>query len=54
MWVTEAGAVGFQGVTLHGDLNGDGSIDTSVTWAHRSQSELPMPVELDGLLWFIG
>jgi hypothetical protein len=39
-------------VTLHGDLNGDGGIGTSVTWSGRTQAELPTPLRFDGLLWF--
>ncbi|MGG5889845.1 hypothetical protein ACLF3G_22155 [Falsiroseomonas sp. HC035] len=50
------GAAGFQGATLHVDVDGDQVIDGSVTWAGRSWSELPPPVETSvggaGLLWF--
>ncbi len=51
-WAASGGTAGFTGATLHCDLNADGTIDTSVTWAGRSQAELPTPVALDGLLWF--
>jgi hypothetical protein len=51
-WVEMAGAPGFQGVTLHADLDGNQTIDASVTWAGRSQGQLPTPLEFDGLLWF--
>ena len=51
-WVSSAGAAGYQGVTLHADLDGNGSIDTSVTWTGKTEVELPKPHEMDGLLWF--
>jgi hypothetical protein len=51
-WVEMAGAPGFQGVTLHADLDGNQTIDASVTWAGRSRGQLPTPLEFDGLLWF--
>jgi Ca2+-binding RTX toxin-like protein len=51
-WV-RAGAVGYEGLTMHADLNGDGTIDTSVTFTGiTSQSQLPTPLEFAGLLWF--
>jgi len=51
-WV-QAGAAGYEGLTMHADLNGDGTIDTSVTFTGIvSQSQLPAPLEFDGLLWF--
>jgi Ca2+-binding RTX toxin-like protein len=52
IWVEGDGAAGFRGVTMHGDLNGDGTIDTSVTWTGMARGQLPTPLELDGLLWF--
>ncbi|MGG5821382.1 calcium-binding protein [Falsiroseomonas sp. HW251] len=52
-WAADAGAAGYRGLTMHGDLNGDGVIETSVTWTGRSQAGLPKPVEFDGLLWFL-
>lgn len=51
-WVDSAGAPGYEGVTMHADLNADGTIDTSVTWTGLTQAQLPSPLELDGLLWF--
>jgi hypothetical protein len=51
-WVDRTGAEGYQGITMHADLNADGTIDTSVTWSGRSQAELPEPLKYDGLLWF--
>ena len=51
-WVDSAGAPGWTGVTMHGDLDGNGVIDTSVTWTGLSRSQLPTPLEYDGLLWF--
>ena len=51
-WV-RAGAAGYEGLTMHADLNGDGTIDTSVTFTGIvSQSQLPTPLEFDALLWF--
>jgi serralysin len=51
-WVDSAGAAGWTGVTMHGDLDGNGVIDTSVTWTGLTRSQLPTPLESDGLLWF--
>jgi Ca2+-binding RTX toxin-like protein len=52
LWVEEAGTIGFRGVTMHADMDGNGQIDTSVTWAGMSRADLPVPVQMDGLLWF--
>ena len=38
--------------SMHGDLDGNGVIDTSVTWTGQNRSQLPTPLEYDGLLWF--
>ena len=51
-WSSRAGAAGYEGVTLHADLDGNGSIDASVTWTGRTELDLPRSHELDGLLWF--
>ena len=51
-WVDSAGAIGYTGVTMHGDLDGNGVIDTSVTWTGITAAQLPTPLEFDGLLWF--
>jgi hypothetical protein len=51
-WIDSAGAAGFEGATMHTDLDGNGTIDASVTWSHRSRGDLPTPTEHDGLLWF--
>jgi Ca2+-binding RTX toxin-like protein len=53
-WSDFAGAAGYEGVTMFGDLNADGVIDTSVTWSGLTQADLPKPLEFEGLLWFIG
>jgi serralysin len=45
-WVASAGATGFTGVTIHGDLDGNGVI------AGLNFNQLPTPLEFDGLLWF--
>ena len=47
-----AGTAGYRGVTLHTDLDGNGSIDASVTWTGMTRAQLPTPIEFDGLLWF--
>lgn len=52
-WAPADGTPGYTGATLHCDLDGNGSIDISVTWAGRSQSDLPTPQAFDNLLWFI-
>jgi Ca2+-binding RTX toxin-like protein len=52
-WVQD-GAEGYKGLTMHADLNGDGTIDTSVTFTGiASQSQLPTPQEFDGVLWLV-
>ena len=51
-WADSAGAAGYEGVTMHADLDGDGRIDTSVTWAGLGRGQLPSAREYDGLLWF--
>ena len=53
-WNDLDGTEGYKGVTMHGDLNGDGVFDTSVTWSGMTRAGLPTPLEFDGLLWFIG
>ena len=51
---TRAGAEGYEGLTMHADMNGDGYVDTSVTFTGiTSQSQLPTPQEFDGVLWFV-
>jgi Ca2+-binding RTX toxin-like protein len=50
-WVDRAGTAGYEGATLHCDLDGNGSIDASVTWAGMVPGALPAAVEFDGLLW---
>ncbi|MCA3358854.1 MAG: calcium-binding protein [Roseomonas sp.] len=52
LWVADAGAQGYTGVTMHGDLDGNGEIDTSVTWTGLTAAQLPTPLEYDGLLCF--
>jgi serralysin len=53
-WI-ENGAEGYKGITMHADLNGDGTIDTSVTFTGiTAQSQLPEPLAFTDpeLLWF--
>jgi hypothetical protein len=52
-WVDSAGAVGYQGVTMFGDLDADGSFDTSVTWTGKTKADLSTPFEFPDLLWFL-
>jgi subtilisin family serine protease len=54
-WVASDGVAGWKGVTLHMDLDGDGRIDTSVTWTGKTQADLPTPKEFvaEQLLWFV-
>jgi hypothetical protein len=42
-WAASEGAPGYQGVTLHCDLDGDGVIDTSITFSGLTQAQLPTP-----------
>ncbi|WP_353213331.1 hypothetical protein [Rhodovarius sp.] len=42
-WVASAGASGYQGATLHCDLDGNGLVDTSVTFSGLTQAQLPTP-----------
>jgi Ca2+-binding RTX toxin-like protein len=51
-WIASDGTAGFKGATMHTDLDGNGMIDASVTWANISQAELQAPSQHDGLLWF--
>jgi hypothetical protein len=52
-WVDRAGAGGYEGATLHIDLDRNASIDISVTWSGWSRADLPTPVEFSDLLWFV-
>ncbi len=53
LWVDSAGAEGFQGVSMFADLDGNGQIDTSVTWTGKTRADLPGPFEFPDLLWFV-
>jgi Ca2+-binding RTX toxin-like protein len=53
LWVAQDGAQGYQGVTMHADLDGNGLIDTSVTWTGMTQAQLQVPTEFSDLLWFV-
>jgi serralysin len=50
-WIDRAGTAGYEGVTVHCDLDGNGSIDASVTWSGMMPGALPTAIEFDGLLW---
>jgi len=43
LWVESDGAEGYKGATLHCDLDGNGVIDTSVTFTGVAQAQLPTP-----------
>lgn len=52
-WVDNAGADGYRGRTFHADMDGDGSIDASVTWTGLSAAQVPSAnLDFDGLAWF--
>jgi hypothetical protein len=51
-WDEGGGAAGYRGLTLHADLDHDGTTDASVTWAGITGAQLPAPFESEGLLWF--
>jgi Ca2+-binding RTX toxin-like protein len=44
IWLASDGATGFRGATMHCDLNGNGLIDTSITWSGLTQAQLPKPL----------
>jgi hypothetical protein len=43
LWVASDGAEGYKGATMHCDLDGNGVIDTSVTFTGVAQAQLPTP-----------
>jgi len=43
LWVASDGAEGYKGATMHCDLDGNGVIDTSVTFTGLTQAQLPVP-----------
>jgi Ca2+-binding RTX toxin-like protein len=43
LWVASDGADGYKGATMHCDLDGNGVIDTSLTFSGLTQAELPAP-----------
>ncbi len=51
-WAEVGGLAKYSGVTLHADLDGNNTIDASVTWSGLGRSKISVPVEFDGLLWF--
>ncbi|MFV3128314.1 CAP domain-containing protein [Niveispirillum sp. KHB5.9] len=52
-WTAMDGTAGYRGATLHADMNGDGRIDISVTFAGHTMETLGVPEERDGLLLLI-
>lgn len=53
-WLERAGASGWEGATMHADLNADGAIDASVTWTGLSLAQVPAltAAPADGMIWF--
>jgi len=53
-WLDNDGTLGYRGVTMHADLDGNGVTDTSVTWSGRAKADLPVAHEYadPALLWF--
>ena len=51
-WLENAGVEGYRGATMHADRDGNGVIDTSVTWAGLTLADLPASTQHDNLLWF--
>ncbi|MBP7338211.1 CAP domain-containing protein [Niveispirillum sp.] len=49
-WAADDGTAGYRGVTLHADLDGNGSIDIAVTFAGLALSALGVAQENDGYL----
>ena len=46
-WYADTGAVGWTGATLHADLDGNGVIDTSMTFTGMNISEMSTPQGLE-------
>ena len=46
-WYADQGAAGWTGATLHADLDGNGVIDTSMTFTGMSISEMSTPQGLE-------
>lgn len=53
-WVESAGTAGYEGATMHVDLNNDGAIDASITWTGLTRNQIPTPMVLEPeeTLWF--
>ena len=43
LWIANDGADGYKGATMHCDMDGNGVIDTSVTFSGLTQAQLPAP-----------
>jgi hypothetical protein len=43
-WAASDGAANYKGATLYCDLDGNGQIDTSVTFSGLTQAQLPAPI----------
>lgn len=53
-WAASDGADGYKGATLHADLDGNGSVDISVTFTGHALGAVGTVEERDGLLWLVG
>ena len=52
-WVASDGAAGYEGATFHADVDGNGVVDTSITFSGLSQGQIQEPLMFDDLLWFV-
>jgi len=52
-WVDDAGTDGYRGPTFHADIDADGTIDASVTWAGLTAAQVPTAnLDFADLAWF--
>ena len=55
-WIAEGGLPGYTGATFVADLDGNGLVETAVTWTGHTMADLPTPVEMQvsgiGVLYF--
>ena len=46
-WCETNGFPGFVGVTLFADIDGNGRVETAITWTGVTQAQLPTPVPFE-------
>ncbi len=51
-WVQSDGAAGYKGATFHADIDGDGAVDTSITFSGLTPNQIQQPLMLDDVFWF--